>query len=140
MVSPAMQCVNMTVSATLTLLNRLHVGCSHHVLNIVVLYVCICRSASFDVRLMDQLAEKAKAMRKGSYMITLTRTLGSSHFDVLEKISRQMRWFVLLKGREGAVLCWRGCILCCVCIVGSDRGDDERVSSMVLYRMRLSLE
>jgi len=54
--------------------------------------VVFANSTCFDDRLMAKVADKAAALKKGAFFITLTKRLPSSHFEVLENELYQMSW------------------------------------------------
>jgi hypothetical protein len=53
----------------------------------------LCRAAhSFDEQLMNDLARSCEQLREGTYVITLTKSLQSTHFQVVESKQYPMSW------------------------------------------------
>jgi len=54
--------------------------------------LCFANSTCFDSKLMQQLAQAAQKMKKGSFFITFTKELPSTAWKVLESERHNMSW------------------------------------------------
>ena len=54
--------------------------------------ICFANSTCYTKEIMDSLANKAEAMRPGSFCITLTKRLPSSSWEILERTKYRMSW------------------------------------------------